>query len=127
MRDFESSTLALVLAAACLFGSLDALSAGQIDVRGTITHLSRTEGEDRDKVLGRVFIEGAKEPDTQYEKASVMIRAETKLFVKRGKERKSTEFATLKEGQKVEASFSGPVAESYPVQATAAEITIIEE
>jgi beta-N-acetylhexosaminidase len=126
MSDFASVILALILAAS-LFGSFDTLAAGQVDVRGTITHLRRAEGESQSKVWGRILIEGVKEPDTQHDKASVAIRSETKLFIRRGKERQPAEFTALKEGQKVEAIFTGPVAESYPVQATAAEITIIED
>ena len=96
-------------------------------MRGAITHITRAEGEGRHKVLGRALIEGAKEPDTQVDKASVTVTAETKLFIKRGGEREPAEFAALKKGQRVEARFTGPVRESYPVQATAAEITILEE
>jgi hypothetical protein len=77
--------------------------------------------------LARVLIEGAKEPDTQVDKAVVDITAETNFFIKQGGESKPVELEALKEGQRVEARFTGPVRESYPVQATAAEITILEE
>ena len=92
-------------------------------MRGVITSFTRAEGKGRGKVLAHVFIEGAKEPDTQVDKASVTVTAETKVFINRDGERKPAEFAALKEGQKVEAGFTGPVRLSYPVQADAAEIT----
>lgn len=102
-------------------------SSSQVDVRGVITSISRVEGGGRHKVLGRVLIEGAKEPDTHVDKANVTVKTETRLYIAQGGERKPAEFAALKEGQRVEARFSGPVMESYPVQAAAAEITILEE
>jgi hypothetical protein len=74
-----------------------------------------------------VFIEGAKEPDTQVDKASVTVTAETKVFINRDGERKPAEFPALKEGQKVEARFTGEMRLIYPAQADAAEITILEE
>jgi hypothetical protein len=75
---------------------------------------------------GRNFGEAqAKEPDTQVDKASVTVKAETKVFINRDGELKPAEFAALKEGQKVEARFTGPVRLSYPVQADAVEITIL--
>jgi hypothetical protein len=126
MSDFACLMFAWLLAVACLGGGFDSLAASQVDVRGTITHLSRAEGASRGRILGRIMIEGVKEADTQHDKASVALTPETKLFIRRGKERQPAEFAALKEGQKVEAIFTCPVAESYPVQATAAEVTIIE-
>lgn len=126
MQKVKSISLILTLAGACLLGAAQAHSASQVDIRGAITHLHSAQGESG-KSLGSVLIEGVKESDTQFDKASVQVTTETKLFIKQGKERRATEFAALKEGQKVEASFSGPVMESYPPQATAAEITILEE
>ena len=43
-----------------------------------------------------------------------------------GKDRKDAKIDDLKEGCKVEATFTGPVMESYPVQATAKEVVILE-
>jgi hypothetical protein len=47
--------------------------------------------------------------------------------VKQSGESKPAELAALKEGQRAEALFTGQVRESYPVRATAAEITNLEE
>jgi hypothetical protein len=127
MRKLRFILLALTLIFACLLEGVHSFSSSRIDVRGVITSFTRAEGKARGKVLAHVFIEGAKEPDTQVDKASVTVTAETKVFINRDGERKPAEFAALKEGQKVEAGFTGPVRLSYPVQADAAEITILEE
>jgi hypothetical protein len=127
MRKLRFILLALTLIFACLIEGVQTFSSGGIDVRGVITSVTLAEGKGRGKVLAHVFIEGAKEPDTQVDKASVTVTAETEVFIKHGGERKPAEFAALKEGQKVEARFTGPMRLSYPVQADAAEITILEE
>ncbi len=127
MRKLKFILLALALIFACLLEGVQSFSSNRIDVRGVITSITRVEGEGRGKVLAQALIEGAKEPDTQVNKASVTVTAETEVFIKRGGEREPAEFAALKEGHRVEARFTGPVRESYPVQADAAEITILEE
>jgi beta-N-acetylhexosaminidase len=119
--------LALMFTAACFLEGAQSLSSSRINVRGAITRITRAGEEGRSKALARVLIEGVKEPDTQVDKAVVDVTAETRFFIKQSGESKPTELATLKEGQRVEALFTGPVRESYPVQATAAEITILEE
>jgi Protein of unknown function (DUF3221) len=119
--------LALTLIFACLLEGVQAFSSNRIDVRGAITSITRAEGKGRGKVLAHVLIEGVKEPDTEVDKASVTVTSETEVFIKRDGERKPAEFAALKEGQKVEARFTGPTRLSYPAQADAAEITILEE
>jgi Protein of unknown function (DUF3221) len=123
MRKLRFILLALTLITACILEGAQSFSSSQVDVRGAIT---RIESERRGKALARVLIEGVKESDTEVDKALVYVTAETGLFIKRGGERKPAEIAELKEGQRVEACFIGPVRESYPVQATAAEITILE-
>jgi hypothetical protein len=123
VRKLRFILLALALTAAGLLGVSQSFSSSQVDVRGAITRIEKG----RDKLLGRVLIEGVKEPDTRFDKAFVDVTDETELFIKRGGERKPVEFAALKEKQRVEARFKGGVRESYPVQATAAEITILEK
>ena len=119
MRKLRFILLALTLVFACLLGGIHSFSSSRIDVRGMITSFTRTEGKARGKVLAHVFIEGAKEPDTQVDKASVTVTAETKVFINRDGERKPAKFAALKEGQKVEARFTGEMLLSYPVRAGA--------
>lgn len=125
MRKLKLILVALAVSAPCLLWDGSARSSGHADVRGTITRLAKGDG--RGKVLGHVLIEGEKEADTQFDKASLAVTAETRLSIKQGKELKSVGFADLAVGQKAEARVIGPVMESYPVQAQAAEITLLEE
>ena len=127
MRKLRFILLAPPLVFACFLAGARSFSSSGIDVRGLITSVTLAEGEGRGKVLARVRIEGVKEPDTQVDKAIVTVTAETKVFIKRGGEREPAQFAALKEGQRVEARFTGPVRLSYPAQADAAEIAILEE
>lgn len=99
---------------------------GKVDIRGKITNIHRADRDADHQILGNVLIEGVKEADTQVDKASVRVTNETRIFYKRGKERKQVSFDALKTGQKVSARFVGPVMESYPVQATAREIMILD-
>src|SRR5262245_26160885 len=124
MRTLRFLLLALALTAACFLEGAQSFSSSEVDVRGAITRIER---EGRGKISARILIEGDKEPDTRVNKAFVDVTDETELFIKRGGERKPAEFAALKEKQRVEARFKGLVRESYPVQATAAEITILEK
>ena len=87
------------------------------DIRGKLTALHADRGG-----TGTVLIEGIKEPDTSNDKASVRVTARTRLVNSVGEK---VSFAELRVGQRVEASFTGPVAESYPVQAVAGEIRIL--
>ena len=120
--------VAVAFSIVSLFATAHAFSWNRADVRGTVTHISRAnEGGGRKNVLGRVLVEGVKERDTQVDKASVTVTAETRVFMKQDKGRKPAAFADLKEGQEVEARFAGPMLESYPVQATAIEIIILRE
>lgn len=97
----------------------------KVDIRGQITNIHRADQDVDHQMLGSVLIEGVKEADTQFDKASVRVTNETQIFDGRGSERKQVLFDDLKTGQKVSARFVGPIMESYPVQATASEIMIL--
>jgi hypothetical protein len=64
--------------------------------------------------LGHILIEGAKEKDTKVGRANVKVTTQTKLFIEQNRERKPVAFDNLKEGQQVEAPFTGPVMEMLP-------------
>lgn len=93
---------------------------GDPDVRGVITSISAGSGD----VLGSVRIEGAIDQDTEYDKAVVRVEDDTKIYRQSGEQLTEATFADLAVGQTVEAWFTGPVAESYPVQAKASQIVI---
>lgn len=89
----------------------------RVDIRGRVAALQADGGG-----TVTVLIEGEKEPDTSNDKASVRVTAKTRLVNSAGEK---VSFAYLRVSQRVEARFTGPVAESYPVQAVAAEIWIL--
>jgi beta-N-acetylhexosaminidase len=91
-----------------------------IGIRGQITELSLN---DSGKVT-EILVEGKIEQDTAYDKARVFIGDKTKIYKNDTKE--ELKVADLKKGAKVEIVFEGPVRESYPVQADAKIIRIIE-
>ena len=94
-----------------------------IDIRGRITELV-TPGADG--LPGGVAIEGDAEGDTLYSKAWVRMKDSTIISRRRGAETVPAAMADLQPGTRVEVKFAGVVAQLDPVQATAAEITIID-
>ena len=126
MRKLKSASLIFILVwLVWIFTITYGRTRGRADVRGVITHISQIEGEK--KILGRILIEGVKEQDTEVDRANVTVTSQTKLFKEQDGERKPVAFDDLKKGQQVEARFTGPVMESYPVQATADEVTILRQ
>ncbi|MGL4953038.1 MAG: DUF3221 domain-containing protein, partial [Culicoidibacterales bacterium] len=88
-----------------------------IQIRGLIQTLSQTP--DGVSVL-------VETPDNmevmEYDRAQVLITNDTPIWL----EQTLIESAQLEAGMQVEISFTGAVAESYPVQATAKKVTIIQ-
>jgi hypothetical protein len=93
------------------------------DVRGKITNISVSAAN---PALGTILIEGKVEKDTSVDKASTRVTDRTAIFKMQDGKKVAAKFSDLKVGQTVEATFNGPVAESYPVQAAAGEIVILE-
>jgi hypothetical protein len=93
-----------------------------VDVRGRVMDVDLSE--DAGGVLATVLVEGHREPDTQVDSASVRITGDTRItFTAPGSR---ADLDDLMMGTLIEVRFAGPVAESYPVQATAAEVRILE-
>jgi beta-N-acetylhexosaminidase len=119
--------LGLAVAASALHLAM-AGDTAKVDVRGSITKLTVANDEAKKKgLVGVLMVEGEKGKDVGYDKASVKVTDKTTIKKLVGKERKDAKFEDLKVGSKVAAVFTGPVLESYPVQATAKEIVILEE
>ena len=92
-------------------------------IRGEIrAMIPAVDGKD----LGFVRIEGKRDDDTQYDRADVTISRTTSIFRRSDGRTETLAFDSLVVGMKVEATFTGPVMESYPVRATAATIAVIE-
>lgn len=122
-----ATTLIMVSLVLALMACAAGTNAGSADIRGTITSIDPVNPEGRaSDVVGSVLIEGSIEADTQVDKASVTITRATRILRQEGEGRRAVTFEALEVGQRVQARFTGPVAESYPVQATAAEIVILE-
>jgi hypothetical protein len=83
-------------------------------IRGTITSIS--VGDDG---FGSMMVEGPIADGTSYDKASIAVTKKTKVLVEGLDGWGRFSFAELSEGDTVNVWFTGAVAESYPVQATA--------
>jgi hypothetical protein len=94
-----------------------------IDIRGSITELATPVP---DVSPGGMAVEGEVEADTRYSKAWVRMRDSTVIWRRRGAATVPAAMADLQPGTRVEVKFAGVVAQLDPVQATAAEITIID-
>lgn len=99
---------------------------GGYDIRGYVSSVWGISADPRPGgVLGSILVEGELEEDTRYDRASVTITDDTGIFTESGGELVRAGFGDLAAGQLVQATFTGPVAESYPVQATASEVIIL--
>lgn len=98
-----------------------------VDIRGLLTNVSVSQ-PNQAGVLGQILVEGKVEKDTGFDKASIRITKET-VIERKTKDAKPAhaEFKDLKVGQQVEAVFTGPVAESYPVQVRAKSVLILKD
>ena len=94
-----------------------------IDIRGRVTELV-TPGSDG--LPGALAVEGEGEEDTRYSSAWVRMKDSTIISRRRGAGTEPATMADLQPGTRVEVKFAGVVAQLDPVQATAAEITIID-
>jgi hypothetical protein len=90
-------------------------------ISGVITTVTPGYG-----TLGSVLVEGTEGSTSVYDKASVNITASTTLLRKTGDSYEGVAYSDLKVGMVVDVWFTGPVAESYPVQATADALVVVE-
>lgn len=127
MKSIKSALLLIGLMTLLLGCGPFGAGGGGVDIRGNITSIHRADAQSQEEgTIGTVLIEGAIEEDTGFDKASVTITEETRIFEQEGQGRRAVTFEALQVGQRVEARFTGPVMESYPVQATAKEIVILK-
>ncbi len=97
------------------------------DIRGYVTQVAVPAPPPpgvSDAMVGKVLVEGELEEDKSYDRAWVTVMPETRIY--RASDGSSAYFNDLQKGIKVEVFFTGPVMESYPVQATASEIRILD-
>jgi hypothetical protein len=97
----------------------------KVSIRGSLASAGQaSEEEKKTGLLGNLLVEGTKDKDAEYDKAMVKVTKGTKIYRQIGGELREASFDDLKGGVKVEIWFQGPVAESFPVQATAGKIVI---
>jgi hypothetical protein len=126
MNPISESTLCSCLVTICCVCML-ALPGFAADIHGKIINVSPGSITNTGNILGTILIEGAKERDTGIDKAMTRVTSRTRLFKMQDGKKVDAKFEDLQVGQTVEATFAGPVAESYPVQGTAAEIVILAQ
>jgi hypothetical protein len=134
----RDTLLAVSLALVCLFlsacadpkpgatpsGEEPRLPSAEADIHGIVTEVGRMPqeangGGGAGERLGVVLVEENPDEDTGSQKDSVTVTKATKLLERRGQDLTPTAFDDLKIGQQARAWYTGPVAESYPRQATA--------
>ena len=126
MKNLISSLLSIMLLAlltSCAFDSA-ALPKQEPDIRGSITQIN-PESDDPN-IFGTMLVESQQETNTHYDKAAITVTTETRISEQTAQDRQPANFEALQVGQRVEVWFTGPVAESFPVQATALEIVILQ-
>ncbi len=90
-----------------------------IGIRGVVKDI--VQGKDGITML----VEGKLEQDTSFDKASVTVNMSSKVLRDKTPITGVFAFSQIKEGDTVEVTFDGPVAESYPVQGVAAIVCIV--
>ena len=104
-------------------------SDDQVDIRGTILNIIPTQV--KSDILGTIYVEGPLYEDTSYDKAYISITPSTLIFkidnlLSSNSQFIPIPFRELQTGMIVEVTFTGPVLESYPVQATAKKIVVFD-
>ena len=97
----------------------------KIDIRGTISSSELIDIEDG-STMTRILVEGEIAPDTNVDRALVSIAPSTLILQAAEDEGRELTARDLEAGMAVEVRFSGPVMESYPVQATAEFVVIVD-
>jgi len=93
--------------------------SGTIGIRGVVKDI--VQGKDGITML----VEGRLEHDTSFDKASVTVNMSSKVLRDNTLITTLFAFSEIQEGNTVEVTFNGPVAESYPVQGVAATVRIV--
>ncbi|HEY0323374.1 MAG TPA: endonuclease/exonuclease/phosphatase family protein [Pyrinomonadaceae bacterium] len=109
--------------------NLDGNSPGKaVDISGRIKKINRADVADgRNTIFGTLLIDGDDGAKPGFDKALVRVNTGTSIAVIRKEVRNPLSFDELRVGDRVQVRFTpGPVLMSYPVQATAAEITVFK-
>lgn len=120
------SGAATVLVALMVFATLAGCAGiapptGEPSIRGVITTITPGEGS-----LGAVLVEETSAQGLSFDKASLAITKDTKILRGAAGSFERIAFADLTKGMLVEVWVTGPVRESYPVQADADTIVVLK-
>lgn len=103
------------------------VAPSQADLVGQIVEIYQANPSDTDSgALGAILVEGMMQGGTQDALVTVAVTKSTQLWQEEGRTRRPITFDALAVHQKVQITFIGPIAESYPMQATAGEIVAIQ-
>ena len=108
-----AALLAVVLAAAPALAE-----TAENSIRGSITHVSRSAEV--------VLVEENPSEESGSAKGEFAVTGETEILEQSGGDLAPVSFEVLRVGQMVEATYVGPVAESYPTQGVAGRIVILD-
>ncbi len=111
-------------------GGGGALPDGPPDITGSVESITgdARDFSDPDEVVGAILVEATPGVASAYDRASVSINGRTRIFTRApGSEPVPADTLALGIGRQVEVWFTGPVAESYPVQALADVIYVVEK
>ncbi len=122
--------IALALAAACApegepppaGDTAGAARQMRPDISGTVTRLDTLDGTGGRVATATVEVNPLEESGSP--KARVAITTATRIFIEDGGVQQPASFDELRLLRLVDVWFDGPVAESYPVQATASRIVV---
>lgn len=90
----------------------------RVDIIGEIKSMEVTSDK-----TGHILVEGEQQEHTEYDKASITINERTKIIDKSSN--KKITIKDIKKGDTVEVEFTGPVRESYPIQADAFWVKVV--
>ena len=99
---------------------------GAPDIIGSVRTMSVADGTWNAGILGQMLVVGKIQDGTTVDKAFVTVTDATRIYVQTAQGRQQVDLSYLGVGQTVAVAFTGPVAESYPVQATAGVIVILK-
>lgn len=115
--------LALVTSAVC--ATKVALPTREPEVRGVVTAVTPADaGETGSERLGTLRVEANPADSSGSAKWVLTITGNTIVLMRPGEMTEPASFQRLVIGQRVDAWVTGPVAESYPMQATASHLLV---
>jgi hypothetical protein len=118
-RRRRAKSLALLVAALGIVLAAPALAEPpESSIRGVITEVSRSAEV--------VLVEEDPSDESGSAKGQFAVTGETEILEQRDEDLVPVSFEALRVGQMVEATYAGPVAESYPTQGIAGRIVILE-